>query len=138
MAEQWKQFGEELPAIAHIRIPRWIGSSRNLRSTEMHIFCDASQSAHSAVAYLRISDEEGEVTVNLLMAKSKVNPIKPMLTIPRAKLCGAVLGTKLLKAIKQNLFVGISFSNVFMWTDSSIVLSWNRGDASIWKSSRTG
>ena len=48
--------------------------------TELHIFCDASEFAYGAVAYLKVYNENfGKVS--LIMGKSRVAPIK-MITIP--------------------------------------------------------
>ena len=59
------------------------------RSVQLHRFCVASESAYAAVAYLRIVDVEDSVTTSLVIAKTKVAPIKK-LPIPRLELCGAV------------------------------------------------
>lgn len=68
--------------------------------------------------------------MNLLIAKSKLAPTKKPLTIPRLELCGAVLAVKLLKTVSSSLRCNIN--KTFLWTDSSIVWSWIRGDPNRW------
>ena len=69
---------------------------------------------------MRTTSPNGEIYSNLLVAKTKVAPLKKI-PIPKLELCGAVLLTTLIK----NLIVNLQFEyDLFMWTDSSIVLGW--------------
>ena len=62
---------------------------------QLHEFCDASESAYAGGLYLRAVDQDGFIHVSLIMAKTKVAPIK-CLTMPRLEMCGAVIVAKLL------------------------------------------
>ena len=86
----------------------------------LHGFCDASESAYASVVYLQMVDTDNVVHVSLVIAKTKVAPLK-WLTIPRLELCGANLLADLLNHVRR--VFGIPREDVFAWTDSTIVLS---------------
>ena len=72
-------------------------------------------------------DSTGNVQVSLVTSKTKVAPIK-RLTIPHLELCGTYiyLLAQLLHHVKK--VFDLSISNVYAWTDSTIVLSWLVGN----------
>ena len=88
-------------------------------------FCDAAQLAYAGEVYLRAGDQECLVHVSLIMAKTKVAPIK-RLTMPRLKLCGAVMVAKLLSHTAR--MFDIPNNQVYAWSDSNVALSWLRGN----------
>ncbi|XP_047022638.1 uncharacterized protein LOC124632030, partial [Helicoverpa zea] len=120
----WKRIVDSLDYLSELRIPRQVINSK-MQYIELHIFTDASQNAYGACAYVRMysDDNNTKVSVGLLCAKSKVAPVKPV-TIPRLELCGALLGAKLYTKIIKSL--RLNFTNVYFWTDSTIVLGWLR------------
>lgn len=61
---------------------------------DIHIFCNASESAYGSVAYLRTQDTESQVEVSFSAARSRVAP-KRQLSIPRLELCAALTGAQL-------------------------------------------
>ncbi|XP_011701528.1 PREDICTED: uncharacterized protein LOC105458144, partial [Wasmannia auropunctata] len=101
-ANTWLSLRESMGQLDTLHIPRWLGSPGLKEGVHLVGFCDASQSAYAAAVYIGIGDPSSSNGLRLLMAKSKVAPIKPV-TIPRLELCGALLLTKLLLAIKQGL-----------------------------------
>ncbi len=82
-----------------------------------------AQTAMAAVVYIRVVYSEDCVSVELVMAKSKVSPVKPQ-TIPKLELSAAVLLTKLLFSAMSEL--SIDLSSVYAWSDSTIALAWIR------------
>ncbi|GFX66505.1 uncharacterized protein TNCV_1291861 [Trichonephila clavipes] len=116
----WKSFIHALESINCLDIPRYCLQDKSIR-TEFHGFSDSSEKAHGAALYLRCINTSGEISVRLLCSKSKVAPLKSI-TIPRLELCGAVLLSKLLKRTLYAFKVNIS--QIYLWTDSSIVLAW--------------
>ncbi|XP_075162828.1 uncharacterized protein LOC142235458 [Haematobia irritans] len=98
-------------------------------STELHVFSDASEKAYAGVVYIRVVTPDGRIFVHLLSCKTRVAHLKSI-SLPRLELCGAVLASELLKTIVRE--IGIGFSQVYCWTDSTIVLSWLRKTPSTW------
>ncbi|XP_075157736.1 uncharacterized protein LOC142231004 [Haematobia irritans] len=124
----WKSFVELYPGVNSISIPRWVQYVPGA-STELHVFSDASEKAYAGVVYIRVVTPDGRIFVHLLSCKTRVAPLKSI-SLPRLELCGAVLASELLKTIVRE--IGIGFSQVYCWTDSTIVLSWLRKTPSTW------
>ncbi|OXA41549.1 uncharacterized protein LOC110860058 [Folsomia candida] len=129
-----KTWCEEARVLSKIRIPRWaVGSIDDL---ELHTFTDASQNAYSAVVFAR-STRESNVCVQLLMAKSRVAPMKKedpkknnkKITIPRLELMGCLIGVRLANTVKNAL--GYEDVKSYFWSDSTTALQWIRRDE-IW------
>lgn len=116
----WNHWLMELSKVSKIiRIPR----SFNLQidqKIQLHLFCDASERAFAAVAYLRIQQEK-DVHCHLVMAKSRVAPIKT-LTLPRLELQGAVLAVRLRETITKEIDYNIP--TTYFWTDSMLNLQY--------------
>ncbi|XP_055604887.1 uncharacterized protein LOC129753110 [Uranotaenia lowii] len=126
--DKWLYWTDQFPLIANLRIPRcyFVEVTRNCyRKLELHIFVDASEDAYAAVGFFRIPASSGVFSCSLVMAKTKVAPLKHC-SIPRLELQGAVLGTRVRKFIVEGHSVDIQ--RVVFWTDSSTVLAWIRSD----------
>ncbi|XP_022816835.1 uncharacterized protein LOC111349816 [Spodoptera litura] len=131
IATEWNSLRESFHLhLPEIEIDRWLHTSEsNMNNITIHGFCDASNRAYAAVAYLRVRTDSGEVKTSILAAKTKLAPTKPQ-SLPRLELSGAVLLAGLLKQIKEAM--NIPSSQIYAWTDSTIVLSWLFGDPTRW------
>ena len=90
----------------------------------------ASEKAYAAALYLRATYEDGTITCRLVVAKTRVAPLKTV-SIPRLELCGAEMLAELFSITKQTL--NITDLEVVAWCDSTVALSWLRGTPSSYK-----
>lgn len=128
--QRWINYTQQLQELPQISIPRWLGILRTSPHMEIHGFCDASNMAMAAVAYLRINTENESVTVRLICSKTRVAPLK-LLTIPRLELTAAVILTRLIKHLITVL--DVHEMPIFLWTDSLVTLNWISSHPSRWK-----
>ncbi|XP_057335042.1 uncharacterized protein LOC130673847 [Microplitis mediator] len=126
---KWRNFKNELKFISEIKIPRWIHSS-TCSTTEIHGFSDASQLAMAAAVFIKVHTPAHGVKVTLLCSKTKVAPLK-RLTIPRLELTAAHMLAKLTKHCQSTL--NLTQSPIYLWTDSTITLTWIKSHPSRWK-----
>ncbi|GFX48479.1 uncharacterized protein TNCV_583791 [Trichonephila clavipes] len=88
LATKWKTFQKEFEEVCSIHISRWIHTAS--QKIILHGFCDASELAYASVIYAVKLQADGSPKVTLLVAKSRVAPLKPA-SIPKLELNGAVL-----------------------------------------------
>ena len=123
--QYWMKFREELHLIENIKVDRWVFSSPCATSYQLHIFSDASTSAYAAVAYLRVESPDKPVKVSILMAKTKVAPLKKI-SVPCLELNAALLAAKVANKVLESLqFPSIQ---TFCWSDAKTVLCWIRSN----------
>lgn len=120
--EEWYQFYSSLGWLSNIKIPRFMGTTSR-GSYILCGFCDASEKGYAALVYLRATDSSQLVTMCLLGAKTKLAPMKDI-TISRLELSGAVLLAHWLAQLKATLEVHLTITDVYAWSDSTVVLSW--------------
>lgn len=124
LLSDWTCFVTSLPDINRVALPRKILPSGDSRAT-LHGFCDASERGYAAAVYLRTVSRSGATDVRLILAKSKVAPLRTRLTIPKLELSGAALLMRLLNHVTSTLRGTINLNEtVYAWTDSQIVLCW--------------
>ena len=121
---QWKQWLCNLDRIKSCRIPRCYQLHNcQVKSAELHTFCDASSKAYASVAYWRFCLRDGSYHVALIMAKSRIAQMKELVTtIPRLELQAAVLAIRVANIVTKEHDFQIS-RRVF-WSDSKTVLHW--------------
>lgn len=118
--DRWLEFCQGIKHLVNFRVPRWLGTNA-ISNIQLHGFCDASSLAFGACIYVRATDITGIHSSILLIAKSRVAPIKAM-TIPRLELRAAELLARLMHRVK--LVCEFDKAERFMWSDSTIVLHW--------------
>lgn len=122
--EEWIDFTNDLASMKPIIVKRNI-DVRDAQVIELIGFSDASgTTAYGCCIYLRCSNKNG-VQCNLLCSKSRINPIqKNGNTIPRLELNAALLLAKLIAKVYNTIKTKIAISNVYLFSDSKIVLAW--------------
>lgn len=117
---EWINFKTYVSDLHLLKIPRCV-KLPNAVNIQIHGFSDSSSVAYGACIYVRCQDAFNNISVHLLCSKSRVSPIQGA-TIPRLELSAAVLLTQLIQKVKESL--AIKVDQIFLWTDSTIVLHW--------------
>ena len=118
--EQWDQWVSGLQDMDKICVPRCLQPFPSVHK-ELHHFADASEVTYIVVSYLRVVTTDGCVSCTLVMAKSRLAPIKK-LTVPRLELQAATLAARQNTLLHKEL--GIDLGPSTFWTDSTIVLQY--------------
>ena len=86
---EWKC---KLPAFENLAISRCIKPAGfgEIKRSSIHHFSDASEGGYGQSSYLRLEDDQGKVHCVLLIAKSRVSPLK-YISLPRLELIAATL-----------------------------------------------
>ncbi|XP_015433443.1 PREDICTED: uncharacterized protein LOC107189427 [Dufourea novaeangliae] len=84
----------------------------------------------AAAIYIKVMNPGDQQKTTLICAKSKVAPLKRM-SIPRLELTAALLVTKLMRYEQHTL--ELNKAQTFLWTDSSVTLTWIKSHPSRWK-----
>ena len=120
-ASAWRQWRKELVNLNNISInrcfkPKGFGNSVH---SSLHSFSDASDIGYGQATYLRQENEAGNISVALVMGKSRVAPLK-VTTIPRLELVAAKVSVKVAALVKEE--IKVENLEEFYYTDSEIVL----------------
>jgi len=129
LQQEWNQLLQTIPKLSQPKINRKVICS-NAVNIQLHGFSDSSERPYGACLYMRSTDSNNKTYCELLCSTSKVAPLK-QLTIPRLELCAATLLSKLYK--KAIGAVNLTINESYLWTDSSIVLTWIQGPPNKWK-----
>ncbi|EYC36563.1 hypothetical protein Y032_0883g2850 [Ancylostoma ceylanicum] len=82
----WSTSERTLPRLAMTTSPR--------SKFDLHVFTHASNTAYCAVAYLVQRREKGVHEMSLIMAKSKLAPLRHTITIPRLEISAHSIGAR--------------------------------------------
>lgn len=122
LLSQWKFWKLNIIKLNTLEIPRsFVPNPDTFKQVQLHVFCDGSQTAYGAVAYLRCSgDSIGSCSI--IMAKVRLTPLgrASLKTIPRIELNAAKVATELYLRIIEE--ISLNVSSVTFWCDSTIVL----------------
>ncbi|KRY46994.1 hypothetical protein T03_8777 [Trichinella britovi] len=130
--KQWRRWKQELPDLSKICLPRALVpvALGQVTRLEIHAFCDASEKAYGAVAYMRIETTNQHTVVNFVTSKTRVAPIR-RLTLPRLELMGALVAARLVRSVQKML--GLQVHGITCWCDSAVTLAWIQSSADRWK-----
>ena len=112
----WWTWFEELETLPLIQIPRSYLPSR-CSTANLHVFGDSSKKAYGAVAYLRAKQESG-VKITLIMAKSKITPMKSQ-TTPRVELLASLVVARLSHFMAEKLKPKLGHMETTLWRNLS-------------------
>ena len=119
---QWDEICKDLRELPSCCFPRHIGLTQDGKlEYQLLVFCDASKNAYAAAVYLRQEIHGKGCKVDLIFSKTRLIPNK-QITIPRLELLAAIIGTRCMKFVQEELNVEISEKHI--WVDSQCVLNW--------------
>ena len=124
----WESWKGDLMELESFKVPRPFKpvDFGQLVTVELHHFSDASTVGYGQCSYLRLIDSNNNIHCSLVMAKSRVAPVKQV-TIPRLELSAAALSVKVSDFLRKEL--NYEDLKEYFWTDSTIVLGYIHTDA---------
>ena len=131
-ADHYLKWRSKFISLKDVELQRFILINGFSDKIELHLFCDASEQAYAACVYIVATDSHGRRKSSLLVAKTKVAPVKTQ-SVPRLELCFALLGTKLFQSVIKSIAqTPVVIEEIFAWTDSTRVLCWLSKEPSRW------
>ena len=129
----WNDFISFLQNLNCIKIQRFVFVSitEEIKSLQLHSFCDRSTEVYCAVIYIRVEASSG-VKLSFLTSKTKVAPMKPS-SVPRLELLRCFLLGQLIKEVVLAVSSRVCVDGIFCWTDSEAALCWVKGKEKCWK-----
>ena len=102
--EKWVKWKYKLNILTDIRLSRCYKPEgfRQVVSSNLHHFSDASENGYGQVVYMRLVNAIGKIHCSLVIAKSRVPSVK-YTSIPRLELAAAVLSKRMSVIIRKEL-----------------------------------
>lgn len=120
MKSRWDHFYQDLRELRSHPIPRKCIPSLSLEF-KIHRFFDVFEEAFGAAMCIRSKNEMGCWASKLLCSKTPVAPLNGSI-IPRLELSGALILAQLAKKTAEDW--ELEEKDIYLWTDSMIVLRW--------------
>ena len=100
----WLQWRSELALLEKVSIRRCLKPDDfgMISDVSLHLFSDACLFGYGQATYIRYENISGQVSVSLVMGKSRVSPIKST-TVPRLELTAALLSCRVGKVVLSDL-----------------------------------
>ncbi|KAI4901564.1 hypothetical protein NFI96_009438, partial [Prochilodus magdalenae] len=128
LKEAWESWESELQQLSAVSLPQCYSAEAAEEEDleyDLYVFCDASENAYGAVAYLTVHSGK-TIHTSFVMARSRVAP-KRQQSIPRLELCAALAGAQLAKLVQTE--VTLAIRQTVLWSDSMTVLEWLQSDS---------
>ena len=107
-------------------LPRFIyREPSKIWSKFLVVFCDASEVAYAAAAFIRATSTEGDYVCHLVMSKTRLMPLKTV-SIPRGELMACQLAVRLARSVCEQL--ELNKCGVKYLSDSTTALWWIKGE----------
>ncbi|XP_072171694.1 uncharacterized protein [Diadema setosum] len=121
--DSWLNWKRDLPLMEDFNISRCLKPHDfgEVMEYQLHHFSDASERAYGVASYLRVTSQEGKVYCSLVMARTRLTPLKRV-TIPRLELMAATLAVRVDSMLRRELDFNLKES--IFWSDSTIVLQY--------------
>ncbi|XP_068236892.1 uncharacterized protein [Palaemon carinicauda] len=115
---EWLSYFQMLFELQSFSFPRCVKVEGTIGKPMLVIFSDGFSSAYGACAYVRWELSDGRFCSRLLMAKSRLAPLK-QLSIPWVELYGALVAARMRETIVKEM--NFEFESVMHIVDSAIV-----------------
>ena len=123
---------ETILSLQTISIPRCLHPAGFVvKEASLHHFSDASETGHGYCSYIRLQDPESTIHCSFVHGRSRVNPLKQSITMPRLELMAAALSSKLGSKLSTELEIPIQYE--IYWTDSKVVLGYLNNESKKFK-----
>jgi hypothetical protein len=121
ISRPWRKWLTEMDHLSRFEVYRRMKPEEfgEIRTAELHRFCDARELGYRTVTYLRLMNNTGDVQHSFILGKSRVAPLK-RITIPRLELAAATLAVKVNRMLYKELHMELTFST--FWTDCTSAL----------------
>ncbi len=129
LSNSWKKWNQDLLNLRNFEVKRCIRSKHDVKLTELHVFCDGSEKAYGATAYVKFVYADDSVSTALLASKSRLTPLNnsTLKTVPRIELASGKLAVELSCKLKNE--IDYEFSNETFWSDSTTVLNYIKNES---------